>query len=174
MCGISLCCPPPFTVTVSRSCSKQFGSSLCLKWIVFLFSVRITLSVNVEQRVHVKNYVKLGKSITETYDLLKKVYGDECLSHTEVFKWFKRFKEGKEEIRDDQCPGRPSTSKTDANIKIVSEIVRQNRRLSIRAVAELININKKTVRQILHNNFNIKKVCSKMVPRLLTPEQKEI
>ena len=54
-----------------------------------------------------------------------------------------------------------------------SEIVRQNRRQSIRAVAELIIIDKETVRQILHN-FNVKKVCSKMVPRLLSPEQKEI
>jgi len=42
------------------------------------------LSVNVEQRVNVKFCVKLGKSTTETYDLLKKVYGDECLSHTQV------------------------------------------------------------------------------------------
>ena len=42
-------------------------------------------------------------------------------------------------------------------------------------MAELINIDKETVQQILHNNFNVKKVCSKMVPRLLlTPEQKEI
>ena len=132
------------------------------------------LSVNVEQRVNVKFCVKLGKSATETYDMLKNVYGDECLSRTQVFEWFKRFKKGREEIGDDQRPGRPSTSKTDANIEKVGEIVRQNRRLSIRAVAELINIDKETVRQILHNNFNMKKVCSKMVPRLLTPEQKEI
>jgi len=34
------------------------------------------LSVNVEQRVNVKFCVKLGKSVTETYDMLKKVYGD--------------------------------------------------------------------------------------------------
>jgi hypothetical protein len=73
-----------------------------------------------------------------------------------------------------QRPGRPSTSKRDANIEKIGEIVRQNRRLSIRAVAELINTDKETVRLILHNNFNMKKVCSKMVPRLLTPEQKEI
>jgi len=72
------------------------------------------------------------------------------------------------------APGRPSTSKTDANIKKVSEIFIQNRRLSIWAVAELIKIDKETVQQILHNNFKLKKVCSKMVPRLLTPEQKEI
>ena len=88
-----------------------------MKWIVFLFSVGITLSVNVEQRVNVKFCVKLGKSTTETYHLLKKVYGDECLSRTQVFEWFKRFKEGREEIGDDQCPGRPSTSKTEANIE---------------------------------------------------------
>ena len=106
--------------------------------------------------------------------MLKKVYGDECLSRTQVFEWFKNFKEGREEIGGDQRPGRPSTSKTDANIEKVREIVRQNRRLSIRAVAELINIEKKTVRQILYNNFNTKKVCSKMTSRLLTPEQKEI
>jgi len=115
------------------------------------------LSVNVEQRVNVKFCVKLGKSATETYDFLKKVYGDVCLSHTQVFEWFERFKEGREEIRDNQRPSHPSTSKTDANIEKVGEIVRQNRHLRIRAVAELINVDKETVQQILHNNFNVKK-----------------
>jgi transposase len=103
------------------------------------------LSDNVEQRVNVKFCVKLGKSAIETYDLLKKVYGDECLSRTPVFEWFKRFKEGSEEIRDDQHPSRPSALKADANVKKVGEIVRQNSRLSIQAVADLINIDKETV-----------------------------
>ena len=102
----------------------QFGRSFCWKWIVFLFSVGNMLSVNVERCVNVKFCVKLGKSATETYDLLKKVYGDECLSHTQVSEWFKRFKEGREEIGNDQRPGRPSTSKTDANIETVGETVR--------------------------------------------------
>ena len=102
--------------------------------------------------------MKLGKSATETYSLLKKVYGDECLSHTQVFEWFKRFKKGREEIGDDQRSSHPSTSKTDTNIEKVGEIVRQNHRLSIPAVAEFINIDKETVQQILHNNFNMKKV----------------
>ena len=51
-------------------------------------------------------------------------------------------REGK---RDDQLPILPSTSKTDANIEKVGEIVLQNHRLSIQAVAELINIDKETV-----------------------------
>ena len=94
------------------------------------------LSVNVEQRVNVKFCVKLGKSATETYGFLKKVYGNECLSHTQFFEWFKRFKEGREEIGDDQRHGHPRTSKTEVNIEKVGEIVRQNRCLSIRKVAE--------------------------------------
>jgi hypothetical protein len=47
-----------------------------------------------------------------------------------------------EEIGDDQRPGRPSTSKTDADIEKIGEIVRQNRCLSIRAVAELTSTRK--------------------------------
>jgi hypothetical protein len=71
--------------------------------------------------------------------LLKKVYGDECLSCygdeclslTQVFEWFKRFQEGREEMGDDQRPGHPSTSKTYVNMEKVGEIVQQNCRLSI-------------------------------------------
>ena len=99
-----------------------------------------------EQRVNVKFCVKLGKSATETYDLFKKVHGDEYLYRIQVFEFFKRFEGGRKEIGDDRRPGRSSTSKTEANIEKFGEIVRQNRRLSIRAIAELINIDMETVR----------------------------
>jgi hypothetical protein len=49
------------------------------------------LNVKVEECVNVKFLTKLGKSTTETYNLLMEVYGDECLSGTQVFEWFKRF-----------------------------------------------------------------------------------
>ena len=61
--------------------------------------------------------MKLGKSAAETYDVLKTFYGDACLSRTLVLEWFKGFKEGREEIGDDQRPSRPSTSKTDCIIE---------------------------------------------------------
>ena len=153
---------PPFTVTISRSCGKQFGSSLCLKWIVFLFSAGIVLSVNVEQRVNVKFCVKLGKSATETCDMLKKfvvmsVYL--VLKSSSGLKGLKREGKRSETISATIVPAHQKQTLTS---KKVGEIIRQNRSLSIRAVAELINIDKETVRQILHNNFNLKKVCSKM------------
>jgi len=45
--------------------------------------------------------VKLGKTVTEAHTMLKEVYGSECLSRTQVFEWFKRFKEGRKTTEDD-------------------------------------------------------------------------
>ncbi|KAJ8940907.1 hypothetical protein NQ318_017498 [Aromia moschata] len=75
------------------------------------------LSVKREQRVNLKFLVKLGKTLTEAYAMLKEVYGNEGLSRSQVFEWFKRFKEGRETTEDDPRPGRPSTSQTDENIE---------------------------------------------------------
>ncbi|GFV86352.1 protein GVQW3 [Trichonephila clavipes] len=128
-------------------------------------------SVTIEQRIVVKFHFKLGKTATETYNLLKEVYGSECLSRARVSEWFKRFKDGRQDVEDDSRPGRPSTSKTDENVEKVASLIRPDRRLSIRAIAETINIDKECVRQILHDNLNMQKVCAKMVPKILTFEQ---
>ncbi|KAJ8958130.1 hypothetical protein NQ318_006066 [Aromia moschata] len=74
------------------------------------------LSVQMEQRVNLKFLENWGK-LLQAYTMLKEVYGDECLSRTQVFEWFKRFKEGRETTEDDPRPGRPSTSKTGENIE---------------------------------------------------------
>ncbi|KAJ8944432.1 hypothetical protein NQ318_002129 [Aromia moschata] len=70
------------------------------------------LSVQMEQRVNLKFLVKLGKTFTEAYAMLKEVYRNECLSHTQVFEWFQRFKEGRR-----PKTSKTSTSKTDENIE---------------------------------------------------------
>lgn len=127
----------------------------------------------IEQRIVVKFHTKLGKNATETYHLLKRVYGDDCLSRTTVFEWYKRFQDGREDVKDDARPGRPTTSSTDENIEKIGKLVRSDRRLSIRAIAETVGIDKECVRQILHENLNMRKVCAKMVPKNLTEEQKQ-
>ncbi|GFW01038.1 protein GVQW3 [Trichonephila clavipes] len=95
----------------------------------------------------------------------------ECLSRERIFEWFKRFKDGRQDVEDDSRPGRPSMSKTDENVKKIASFIRSDRRLSIRAIAETINIDKECVLQILHDNLNMQKVCAKTVPKILTFEQ---
>ncbi|KAJ8938950.1 hypothetical protein NQ318_016014 [Aromia moschata] len=82
------------------------------------------LSVQIEQRVNLTFLLKLGKTFTEAYTMLKEVYGNECLSRIQDFEWFKWFKEGREMTEDDPRPGQPSMSKTDENIeKTVSKML---------------------------------------------------
>ena len=101
------------------------------------------------------------------------MYGDQCLSRTQVFQLFKKFKESREYVGDDPKSGRPSTAKTQENVEKVATIVRGDRRLSIRAISELTNINKEGLGLILHDDLGTKNVCAKVVPKILTPEQKE-
>lgn len=162
------------------TCPKSFSSVAA---VIVLYESFVTdvffsragkkMDKKIEQRVNLKFLVKLNKTPTECCAMLKEVYGEESLSRARVFEWYKRFREGREDVNDDERPGRPSTSRTDENINKINEIVRKDRRLSIRMIAEMVNIDKETARQILHDNLNMRKVCAKMVPRLLSPDQKE-
>lgn len=109
----------------------------------------------------------------ECLRMLKEVFGENVMSRARVFEWHKRFSEGREEVEDDERPGRPVSVKTEENAQKINEIVRKDRRLSIRMIADMVNINKETVRKILHDELNMTKVCAKMVPKNLTQEQKD-
>jgi len=49
----------------------------------------------------------------------------------------------------------------------------ENRRLTVRSTAEQVNIDRETVRKILTEDLDKRKLCAKMVPRELTEEQKK-
>ena len=59
-----------------------------------------------EERYEIKSYVKLGKNATETYVMLQTAFGASCMNRAWVFEWHKRFKEGRESVRDDERCGR--------------------------------------------------------------------
>ena len=62
-----------------------------------------------EQRTNIKFCFKLVKKFAETYELLKKVYGDDCMSRTQVYT-FTRFQNGRDDLNDDPRPERPEAS----------------------------------------------------------------
>ncbi|XP_030691893.1 protein GVQW3 isoform X2 [Globicephala melas] len=125
-----------------------------------------------EQRISIKFCVKLNKSASETHHLLKEAYGDEVMSRARVFDWHKRFKEGREDIRDDARSGRPVTHRTDENIQKVKDLVCSNRQLTVRMMAEELNLDKETVRLILKENLNMRKVSAKVISGILKNEPK--
>ena len=63
-------------------------------------------SDTLEERYAIKLCFKLGKKATETYRMLQTAFGASCMNGASVFKWHKRFKEGRESVRDDERYGR--------------------------------------------------------------------
>ena len=56
----------------------------------------------------------------------------------------KRLSEGRESVTDEESLGRPATSRIEENIAKIRQIVRENRRLRVRGIAEQVNIDKET------------------------------
>ncbi len=54
----------------------------------------------------------------------------------------------------------------------INETVRRDHCMNIWMIAETVNADKETVRKILHDESNMKKVCVKLVPKHLTSDQK--
>ena len=59
-----------------------------------------------EERYAIKFCFKLGKNATETYGMLHTAFGPSYMNRVSVFEWQKRFKEGRESLRDDERCGR--------------------------------------------------------------------
>ena len=59
-----------------------------------------------EERYAIKFCFKLGKNATETYGMLQTAFGASCMNRASVLEWHKRFKEGRESVRDDERCGR--------------------------------------------------------------------
>ena len=54
-----------------------------------------------EERYAIKFCFKLGKNAAETYGMLQTAFRQCCINRALVFEWHKRFKEGRESVRDD-------------------------------------------------------------------------
>jgi len=86
--------------------------------------------LELEHRMNIKFVVKLGKSGNKIREMLVQVYGDNVMKKTAVYKWVKRFSEGRESVTDEERSGRPATSRTEENIVNIRQIVGENRWLS--------------------------------------------
>ena len=59
-----------------------------------------------EERYAIKLCLKLGKNATERYGMLQTAFRPSGMNQTSVFEWHKRFKDGRDSVRDDERCGR--------------------------------------------------------------------
>ena len=152
------------------------AACLCLQC---LFHVRRILILSKmtekrDKRICIKFCFQLGKTSSETIEMMQKAFGSECMSKTRIKEWYKRFKDGRTSVDSDSCSGRPSTTKTADNIERVRLAIEQDRRMTVRELGEDLGIPKTIISEILTKNLGMKRVCAKFIPKLLTAEQKNI
>ena len=79
------------------------------------------MDVKEEQRVAIKFSCKVDFSATKAVELFQKAYGDAALSRTTICEWYKRFRESRESVKEDERSGRSTTSRTDDNFAAVDK-----------------------------------------------------
>ena len=95
-----------------------------------------------------------------------------CMNRASVFKWHKRFKEGRESVRDDERCGRSKEVRTPELIGQIKNFMDKDRRVSIETSAQF-DVSVGTVHTIIREELKMRKICAKFVPKMLREDQKE-
>ena len=127
-------------------------------------------SKRTEQRAAIKYCVNASFTPTETYKFISKAEKSGKVSRSLVFKWHKRFNEGRDSVEDDRRCGRPVVSP--AIVEKVRHIVMGDRRKTIVDIAEECEIGRGSAHNIVTDLLGMRKVSARWVPRLLKDEER--
>ena len=111
-----------------------------------------------DQRICIKFCFQLGKTSSETIQMVQKSFGNECMSKTRIKEWYNRFKGGRTSVDSDSRSGRPSMKKTLDNIERVRLVIEGDRRLTVRELENDLSIPKITVWEILNKILGMTRV----------------
>ena len=131
------------------------------------------LEDTLEERYAIKFCFKLGNNATETYGMLQVAFQTFCMNRTSVFEWQKRFKEGRESVRDDERCERSKEVNTPELIDQIKNFMDKDRRVSIETISAQFDVSVGTVHTIIREELKMLKICAKFVPRVLREDQKE-
>jgi transposase len=89
---------------------------------------------------------------------------------TQIKEWFNRFKDGRTLADSDQRSGRPSRSRNANVIENVRSLILEDRRLTVREIADEVGISTGSAHSILTEDLHMCRVVAKFLPKLLSQE----
>jgi hypothetical protein len=102
-----------------------------------------------EQRICVKFCFRLVKTASETHEMLKTAFGDNAMGRTQSFEWLCPFKREETSVEDSERSARPSTGRTEENVKNVCKTFNKDRRNTITETAGRLGLSYRICQRIL-------------------------
>jgi len=128
---------------------------------------------NIETRAVIKFFFFLqGKVPKKIHAILIETLGENAPSYATVKNWVAQFKRGDFSTCDAPCPRRPKTVTASEFIDQIHELILEDRRISVKSIAEQLGISRKRVGSIIHEDLDMRKLSAKWVPKYLNADQK--
>ena len=119
-------------------------------------------SNTLEQRYAIQFCFKLGKNATETYGMLQTDFRPSCMNRASVFEGHKRFKDGRESVRDDERPGRSMEVNT-------PELIGQRVRVRVTMLRFWGSSARDSVGRDQHSSNRVSGISNRTIPQSTTP-----
>ena len=105
--------------------------------------------------------------------MLQTAFRPSCMNRASVFEWHKRFKEGRESVRDDERCGRSKEVNTPELIGQIKNFMDKDCRVSIETISAQFDVCVGTVHTIIREELKMRKIYAKFIPRVLREDQKK-
>lgn len=131
----------------------------------------MTLDDVTEQRLAVKFCVALGKTPKQTTKMMEEAEKMPKVSRSFVYKWHRRFLNGRDSVLDDERPGRNRII-CKKLIERIGNVMESDGRVTVAELASMFDIGYGTAFTILTEYLDMRRVSARWIPRLLTEDEK--
>ena len=128
----------------------------------------MSFEVKSEQRSFIKFCVELGKTPVETKKMLEMTQSGSSVSRALVYRWHRRFTDDPVTPYSAKNGGGRPKSITESLTSEVFNALREDARLTVRDIGVQFDIGTATAHKLMTENLNMKLICARWVPRLLT------
>ena len=124
-------------------------------------------------RFYVYTEFKNGCGIDEIVRKLVNVWGEKSPGRSTIYRWISKFSNSQcDSFSDLPKSGRPSL-RDETVVSKIKELIEQNPRLTISALSGIAGLKRETIRNVLHVDLGMSKICSTWVPYNLTNQNKK-
>ena len=125
-------------------------------------------------RENIKFSVLKGCDLETVIQDIKKVYKDDCPHRTTISRWYHYFKSGGDRTEDSPRSGRPVQPVNPRLIKMISDLIEEDGRISQSMIALLTGESKGYIDHVIREHTEFIRVIAKWVPKVLNDDQKRV